>query len=86
MDLERLRDRATSDICALLAAELSKETQAKIAEIVDAALLDATGVVHKKSKEAVIFCCGPEADLAHKIQHRMDQQREMLIANLMAMR
>ncbi len=86
MDLERVRDRVTSDICKIIPAELSGETQAEISRLVDAALLEATGVIHDTSKEAVVFCCGPEADLAHKIQHRMDQQRDMLIANLMAMR
>ena len=32
------------------------------------------------------MCCGPEADLAHKIQNEMDRKRDVLIANLMAMR
>jgi len=86
MDLEKLRDRVTSEVCKAVPAELSAETKAEITRIVGAALLETTGAMHGKSKEAVVFCCGPEADLAHKIQHSLDQQRDMLVANLMAMR
>lgn len=50
------------------------------------ALLDASERTHKEYREAVIACCGPEADLAHKIQEQMNKKRDVLIANLMSMR
>lgn len=86
MDLERLRDDCTNEICNSIASELSEEARTTIARIVGQALLKAAGVMNHRSKEAVVYFCGPEADLAHKIQREMDQQRDMLVANLMALR
>jgi hypothetical protein len=37
-------------------------------------------------KETAVVCCGPEADLAHKIQEEMDKKRKVLITNLMSIR
>ena len=86
MDLANLRDRVTRDVCKPVDGDLPAAAQAEISRIVGEALLEATRGVHARSKEAVAICCGPEADLAHKIQQRLDQQRDMLIANLMALR
>jgi hypothetical protein len=69
-----------------MATPPSEAERAAISRIVGQGLVDASGRTHHSCKEAVVFCCGHEADLAHKIQSQMDKQRDMLIANLMAMR
>ena len=86
MDLSGLSDRVTQELCDTLSAKLGPEDQAKVSDIVRKALLDVSGHTHKTYKNAAVVCCGPEADLAHKIQEQMDKERDMLIANLMAMR
>lgn len=86
MDLKKLSERVTRDICGALATPPSETERSAISRIVDQGLVDASGQTHHSSKEAVVFCCGPEADLAHKIQDQMDRQRDMLIANLKALR
>lgn len=86
MDLGKLRDRVASDVCNAVSTDLSEERRAEVARIVGQALLEATGQMNERSKETVVICCGPEADLAHKIQQQMDRQRDMLVANLMALR
>ena len=55
-------------------------------DAVQQAMLDASSRTHREMKDTAVVCCGPEADLAHKIQNEMDKKRDMLIANLMAMR
>ena len=51
----------------------------------DWAMLDSATRTHRDLKETAVICCGPEADLAHKIQEQMDNKRDMLVANLKAM-
>ena len=86
MDLAKLSKRVTQELDSALADDLPAEERDAILKIVQQAMLDAADRTHKACKEAAVVCCGPEADLAHKIQEQMDKKRDMLIANLMAMR
>ncbi len=86
MQLDELLNRVVQDLENAISAELSVEERAAILKIVKQALLDASKRTHKEYREAVIACCGPEADLAHKIQEQMNKKRDVLIANLMSMR
>ncbi len=86
MNLEKLSKRVTEELDDALADDLPAEERDAILKIVQQAVLDATSRTHQELKEAAVICCGPEADLAHKIQEQMDKKRDMLIANLMAMR
>ena len=86
MDLAALSDRVTQALDNAIATDLPAEERDAILKIVQQAVLDATSRTHQELKEAAVICCGPEADLAHKIQEQMDKKRDMLIANLMAMR
>jgi len=86
MDLAELSNRVMQALDNAISAEMPEAERAAMLKIVQQALLDASRETHKKCKEAAVICCGPEADLAHKIQEQMDKKRDMLIANLMAMR
>jgi hypothetical protein len=86
MNLAKLSQRVTEELDNALAADLPKYERDEILKIVQQAMLDASSRTHRELKETAVFCCGPEADLAHKIQEQMDKKRDMLIANLMAMR
>ena len=86
MDLEKLSKRVTQELDTAFAADLPAAERETILKIVRQAMLDASSRTHREMKETAVVCCGPEADLAHKIQEQMDKKRDMLIANLMAMR
>ena len=86
VDLAALSDRVTQALDDAIAADLPAEEREAILKIVQQAVLEASNRTHKVLKEAAVICCGPEADLAHKIQEQMDKKRDMLIANLMSMR
>ena len=86
MDMAMLTHRATNAIDAAISVKLSASDLAAIQGIIQTTLRDAADQHHSHLKEAVRMCCGPEADLAHKIQNEMDKKRDVLIANLMAMR
>jgi hypothetical protein len=86
MALAALSDRVTQALDDAIAADLPAEEREAILKIVQQAVLEASNRTHKELKEAAVICCGPEADLAHKIQEQMDKKRDMLIANLMSMR
>lgn len=86
MDLAKLSDRVTQALDEAISADLPPEERDAIMKIVQQALLDTSTRTHKECKDVAVVCCGPEADLAHKIQEQMDKKRDMLIANLMSMR
>jgi len=84
MNLENLTARVTQELDKAL-SDLPVDEKEEILGIVQRAMLDASHRTHRELKETAVICCGPEADLAHKIQEEMDQKRDMLIANLRAM-
>jgi hypothetical protein len=86
MNLAKLSKRVTQELDDALSDDLPTAEREAILKIVQQAMLDASSRTHREMKDAAIVCCGPEADLAHKIQNEMDKKRDMLIANLKAMR
>jgi hypothetical protein len=85
MNLEKLSNRVTQELDKALSADLPAAEREAILDIVRRGMLDASKRTHREMKETAVVCCGPEADLAHKIQEQMDKKRNMLIANLSAM-
>ncbi|WP_139816229.1 hypothetical protein [Planktotalea arctica] len=85
MNLEKLTKRVTQEMDVALSDLPTIEKEA-ILEIVQRAMSDASSRTHRELKETAIICCGHEADLAHKLQEQMDKKRDILIANLSAMR
>ena len=86
MNLEKLSNRVTQELDTALSVDLPAAEREAILDIVRRAMLDASSRTTREMKEAAVVCCGTEADLAHKIQEQMDKKRNLLIANLMAMR
>jgi metal-responsive CopG/Arc/MetJ family transcriptional regulator len=86
MNLEKLSSRVSEELDTVIPANLSADERKAIRDIVRQGLMDASKRTHREMKETAVICCGPEADLAHKIQERMDEKRKVLITNLMAMR
>lgn len=85
MNLENLATRVTDELGGAL-SDLPEAERAAILDIVHRAMLDSATRTHRELKQTAVICCGPEADLAHKIQEQMDKKRDMLVTNLSAMR
>ena len=86
MELSEVSSRLIKALDDAITADLSDEERDEIKKIVRQALLDTSSKTQEQYKEVAVICCGPEADLAHKIQEQMDKTRDMLIANLKSMR
>ena len=86
MELAELSKRVTQELDDALADDLPADERDAILKIGQQAMLDASTRTHREMKKTAVVCCGPEADLAHKIQEQMDKKRDMLVANLMSMR
>jgi hypothetical protein len=86
MNLAKLSKRVNQELDNALSDDMPAAEREAILKIVQQAMLDASSRTHRELKDTAVVCCGPEADLAHKIQNEMDKKRDMLIANLMSMR
>ena len=88
MSLKDIVDKSTKKLFDTLTSDytLSEKEQQKIRAIIENAVIEAieqTRIVYQKT---TTFCCGPEADLAHKIEIESKKKIQMLIANLNALR
>ncbi len=71
---------------ALADYDLSEEERAQILKIIENSMVKTIKETSDTHNEAAAICCGPEADLAHKIQEEAERKTQALIANLMALR
>ena len=65
---------------------LSSDDKAQILKIIEKSIIQTVEETTESHREATVFCCGPEADLAHKIDEEVQRKVQALIANLMALR
>ncbi len=65
---------------------LSDQEKSEILKIIGKSLLRTVEETTETHNQATVFCCGPEADLAHKIEEEVERKKQALIANLMALR
>ena len=86
MSLKNLADQAVVEIDKSLPEELNEEQTATIARIVENTLIEAVSQTSRSCRDAAVVCCGPEADMAHKIAEEVKLARKALIANLMGPR
>ena len=86
MSLKQLAEETTRALDAAIPADLSEVERRKVLDILERALVKSIEEATKTHREATVVCCGPEADLAHKISEEMDRANTALIANLMALR
>ncbi len=66
--------------------DLSGEEKTQILKIIEKLVIQSIEETASSHHEATVICCGPEADLAHKIQEEAERKTSALIANLMALR
>lgn len=87
MSLKQVADETVTDIQkAFPEADLSEETKAKLSSIIESALVRTVEQTSNAHRRATVVCCGPEADMAHKINEEVRRANIALTANLMALR
>jgi hypothetical protein len=86
MKLKNLADNAVTEVGKIIPGQLSESEVAAISEIIENTLVEAVGETSEHFSETAVICCGPEADLAHKIAEEMGLAQKALIANLMGER
>lgn len=87
MTLKQVADDTVAEIeRAFPDADLSDETKTKVSSIIEKALAKAVEQTAHAHRRATVVCCGPEADLAHKINEEVRRANVALTANLMALR
>ena len=86
MSLEKISKETAFALENAIATDFSEEEREKISQILKSALIKSVEQTTKSHKEAAVICCGPEADLAHKIAEEMSLANKALIANLTALR
>jgi len=86
LDLGKLSQQTAQQVYNALSKTLSEEERAQISEIIDKALANSVGETMEEFTETAIACCGPEADIAHKISEETRLAKIALIANLGGMR
>ncbi len=86
MDTNKMAEEAVGALDAAIDKDFSDAEKARVKEIVHDLLVEAIGGITESHASTVVQCCGPEADMAHKLQHEMMKAQEALIANLNALR
>lgn len=84
MSLDRLANKATTEILALLNGDEQKASQ--VTKIIEAALVDAINDTSLACHKAVNMCCSADQDMAHKIRDEMERKTQLLTTKLMSMR
>jgi hypothetical protein len=86
MTLKKLADNAIAQINDTVSSPLPESETEAISKIIEDMLVEAVRQTSQSCSKAAVVCCGPEADIAHKIAEGVDQARHALIANLMSLR
>ena len=86
MELRERAERAVRDACDALGERLSADNEQLVAGIIERAMKDAIVEATSHSSDAAVACCGPDADMAHKIAREIDRKKTALIANLSSLR
>jgi hypothetical protein len=87
MSLEKLVEDTTSALLESLPDhEFTEEQKKAIQALIENSMVQTVREARKVNKEAIIQCCGPEADMAHKIADETRRATNSLIANLSSMR
>ncbi len=86
MALKELAEETVAALTESVPGNVSDTDKREMSEIIRKALLQALEHAADSHRRATISCCGPDADLAHKIADEVERAQVALKANLAAMR
>lgn len=86
MSLDSISETAVQALEQVIPVNLSRTDRDKIIHIIQHAMVDTVEETTESQQKMVVKCCGPEADLAHKMEEKMILTKRALISNLNALR
>ena len=87
MSFKTVTDNTLDEINRVLAeSEMTPSQIEEIRSILESSLKQTVEQCCKINSDTAVECCGPEADLAHKIAEEMKLKTQVLISNLSSMR
>ena len=86
MSLDTISETAILQLEQAIPVDLTKSDRDKILQILQHAMVDTVEQSTEIQREKVVRCCGPEADLAHKMEEELNLTKIALISNLNALR
>ncbi len=87
MSLKQLVEETTTALMNTIEDyEFSEKQKQALQALIEDSIVKAVEQARKAHNEATVMCCGPEADMAHKIESEAEQKTKLLIANLSSLR
>ncbi len=86
MNLNQRTESLVAEMCAILGATPNQEESRDVRRVVERAIIDVVLAEQERCAGVARICCSPDRDMAHKIAKEMRQTKDVLIANLSAMR
>jgi len=84
--LRKIADEATKGIDELLGGGLSGDQSAKIAKLIEGAVVKALLEGQHRAVDAALKCPEADQDMAHKIATEIRHKNDVLIVNLTSLR
>ena len=86
MNLKERAEQTVRAACKALEVVLDERQADVVNGIIEQAMIDAITEATRQSGKAVVQCCSPDLDMAHKIRQEVENANRALIANLSGMR
>ncbi len=86
MALKEIAEETVAALTDTMTGSVSDKDKHEMSGIIGKALLQALEHAADSHRRATVSCCGPDADLAHKIADEVERAHIALKANLGAMR
>ncbi|MGI9584803.1 MAG: hypothetical protein ACR2N7_04365 [Acidimicrobiia bacterium] len=83
MSLNKIADNTVKQLVrSVPGLEFTEDQQEQVRRLVTEALESTVDESADVYRQATVMCCGPEADLAHKINEEADRRTTLLISSL----
>lgn len=86
MNLSERAARTADEACQILDAKPDEAIAQRLRKAMEKAIVDAVLAEQERCAGVAQACCAGDRDLAHKVAAEIKQSRDVLIANLSAMR
>ena len=86
MSISERANGATNAILAVLQATPAEAERRQIVKIIEQALVNTTLAANESCTHAVMECCSPDLDTAHKVADEIRRRQAAVLANLSSLR
>ena len=86
MNMRERANQAARSVCEALSVDANAKQFDVVVGIVEQAIIDAILEATRQSGEAVMECCSPDLDMAHKVSEEIRRRQGALVTNLKSLR